>query len=711
MKKWDDYKYVVCLLTYCLVAFVGDAFATLHFANRGASIALTPGESTLKIHNPNKVFGWSEESIVRSTGPTASNLWMESYGVDSEITGTTPPLLYSTSNAVDYVDMLTTANSNTLLYLDRTDSNAKLFLTKNNSNALLAGDRINSNTVLYLDRTNSNAMLFLAKNNSNALLYGDRTNSNAFAAGIKHNSDTIYIMLHSFSNTILELVERNSQALIYLNKNTSNALLYSDRCNSNAIVFLSRTTSEGIAANSNTLLFLARTQSNSLLHLAATTSELLASTSNYLAAQIRYNSNTLSYGLRIFSNSLGAAIKNVSNAIIQNEFDIHNNSQAIIYLDKTMRTNSNAFAYDIKNNSNTILYVLNNSSAGDTVLSRATSNALLFLTKNNSNAIAWIDRQVQTIDHGPNDIIINTPSYVFDHDVYASSDHNVFITSGCVIDGRGHALYLSDNASDVVQVLGSDTVEFTNIVVKNFSESAFALDTDAQVIFGDGVRLELNQQQALAQQWKFSGVTQINGLGNQLMIYPGGVMEVAPNGRLSIESVNLLGLYSGRIVCDNDNASVVFRDSDVAMARNFSFTSGALEFDGDVRITGTCIFSFATAATSTINSQSCVYFDNTTCMYAPPVAKRNLLAFGDNTACMYLDGSNLIVTTTGMQLTKGELIVDQRCRIFNDFATSISQGIVIGDGNPINDFSITIKPGASLQFDSGIIDYRDFDPS
>jgi len=63
---------------------------------------------------------------------------------------------------------------------------------------------------------------------------------------------------------------------------------------------------------------------------------------------------------------------------------VYDNSNAIIKLDRDLRTDSNAFAYGIKNNSNTLL-----------ALNRTTSNALLFGDRNNSNAIVLLDCKVR----------------------------------------------------------------------------------------------------------------------------------------------------------------------------------------------------------------------------------------------------------------------------------------------------------------------------
>jgi hypothetical protein len=70
----------------------------------------------------------------------------------------------------------------------------------------------------------------------------------------------------------------------------------------------------------------------------------------------------------------------------------YSNSNAILRLDRTVRTDSNAFAFGIKNNSNTMLRYQRTDSAALMYLVRTHSNAYKFGIKNNSNTLLYYHR-------------------------------------------------------------------------------------------------------------------------------------------------------------------------------------------------------------------------------------------------------------------------------------------------------------------------------
>ncbi|MFA6491489.1 MAG: hypothetical protein WCW33_01500 [Candidatus Babeliales bacterium] len=378
--------------TILFFAFIGLMhFCTagnLTFVNRESAFVLNPN-ARFYINPTQVASGWGRSSIIKKrTGEGDYNIAAYAGG-DKIVSFSEAPtdLVYDNSNAIASLDSDITANSNTILYLDRIDSNAKLFLTKNNSNTLLYLSRTNSNALLYCCRTTSNALLFGNRTNSNAIIRLDRavrTDSNAFAYGIRNNSNAII----KLTETGADLSRTTSNALLYCCRTTSNALLFGNRTNSNAIIRLDRT----VRTDSNAFAYGIRNNSNAIIKLTETGADLSRTTSNALLYCCRTTSNALLFGDRT-------------------------NSNAIIRLDRTVRTDSNAFARGIRNNSNAILklasttsnLVINNSNAivkldvttrtnSNALLycCRTTSNALLFGNRTNSNAIIRLDRTVRT---------------------------------------------------------------------------------------------------------------------------------------------------------------------------------------------------------------------------------------------------------------------------------------------------------------------------
>jgi len=122
-----------------------------------------------------------------------------------------------------------------------------------------------------------------------------------------------------------------------------------------------------------------------------------------LDTTVRTDSNAFAFGIKNNSNTLLYFFRTDSNTILSGILD---NSNAIIKLDRTVRTDSNAFAYGIKNNSNAIVAlaeccldnsnaivnlnnIIRNSTNSLSTLIRATSNASLYCCRVNSNALVY----------------------------------------------------------------------------------------------------------------------------------------------------------------------------------------------------------------------------------------------------------------------------------------------------------------------------------
>ncbi len=333
----------------------------------------------------------------------------------------------------------------------------------------------------------------------------------------------------------------------------------------------------------------------------------------------------------------------------------------------------------------------------------------LDLASSNSNAIVWIDTQLQTIDHGPNNVVINTSTYTMAYDVYLSLDHLMLIESDTVIDGNGHSIYFASDSPNILQIASNVNVTFKNVVFRNYVDSAVQIGTGSTVLFDDQTVLVLGQSQQMLYTWNFTGNCFIHGHGNLLTIYPSNSIVVAPHSRLTIHDTSLDGLYLNNIRCAGPTATVAFQDCGLLLDNNVSFTTGAMEFGSDVYIRGTNSFSYESESALTVTSNSRLVMDGITFRYAPSVANRDLFTLFDRSAQLAIDGITLASTTTGMRLTRGTLIVDHINNLVNESATSLSEGFALGNGNIDDDLDIQFKPGGSLNVISGMIDYQNVD--
>ncbi|MBS1987673.1 hypothetical protein JST56_01645 [Candidatus Dependentiae bacterium] len=622
------------------------------------------------------------------------------------ITNNSNALLFLTKNNSNALIACCKNNSNAALFGITNNSNALLFLTKNNSNALIACCKNNSNAALFGITNNSNALLFLTKNNSNALIACCKNNSNAALFGITNNSNAILAGDKNNSNTILYLTKNLSNALLFCCKNSSNAILAGDKNNSNTLLYLTKNNSNALIAccknNSNAALFGITNNSNALLFLTK-------NNSNALISCCKNNSNSLLFLTTNNSNALLYLTKNNSNALIS---CCKNNSNTLLFLAKN---NSNALISCCKNNSNTLLYLNKNNSNALLFLTKNNSNTLLYCCKNNSMAIVWLDAQLDTIDHGPWGVQIDTaPTYTLSFDIFLSSSHTLLVTVDTTINGSGHAIKFARKQSNQFRIQPGVTVTLENVVLRDFDDEAINLMQDpmlgtAQIIFGNCTKVELSECQDLTKTWTFVGETLLYGDGNVLNFANKNIHLLQP-GHLTIQDLALTNLRGSNLDCVGPNAHLIFKGSTLHLSSDYIFSVGSMRFIEENIITGTSAFVYTSTGYSMVNGNATLVFDKgLTFSYAPASADRDLIALQNATSRLFFDGCSVVSSVAGMRLTRGTLCIDHNNFLYNNGAVSASEGFAFGNGNSDDDLNLQIMPGASLEVVTGFLDYANVD--
>jgi hypothetical protein len=172
--------------------------------------------------------------------------------------------------------------------------------------------------------------------------------------------------------------------------------------------------------------------------------------------------------------------------------------------------------------------------------------------------------------------------------------------------------------------------------------------------------------------------------------------------------MNIFGLCANNIRGQGNASSITFKNANMYLSSNYSFTSGKIRFEEEVIISGTNVFEYRpTHINSGIAPNSTLYLNRgITFNYAPDSANRDLLGMTDKTSQLYLNGCTLKSTTTGMRLTKGTLLVDYINDLINYGAISNSEGFALGNGNAQDNIDIEILSGGSLNVLSGVLDYN-----
>lgn len=474
-----------------------------------------------------------------------------------------------------------------------------------------------------------------------------------------------------------------------LNITTSNAIVTWSRLaveTSNAMV----TYQPGILGTSNAINGLLVATSNALANLERTTSNAIVT----LAAGTGLNQTTSSAIVTLFP-----ILINTSNAMNNYQPLIVATSNAVNGL---LVATSNAMAG--------ILVATSNAAAGLLV---ATSNAAAGLLVADSNAAvrtANAGIALKTVDCGPANIHFSSSTITLTYDLNISADHQLQIHTSCVVNGNGHAINFPQGTGIAMTVDSGVTVTFQNTVLRGYNDARvsqpFSL-INSRVIFGQNCTVELSNGQDLSEIWWFAGSARIKGFNNRLGISSTGQIRVMPQSTLKIEDTVLTKLYVDKIVCLNNNSSIQFQNSDLLFDSDLTWTIGSMRFSGDVTMRGVGTFQYQTSMGSTIDSGSKLTFENNIYFSYEPLSTnlRNLLVMTDSTSVLCFNNTGLVSTTTGMQLTKGTLLIDGSVFVYS-YATSNAEAIIFGDGTPANDLLVKLMPGAGLKVFAGYLNYQ-----
>lgn len=166
---------------------------------------------------------------------------------------------------------------------------------------------------------------------------------------------------------------------------------------------------------------------------------------------------------------------------------------------------------------------------------------------------------------------------------------------------------------------------------------------------------------------KFRGLCTLDGGANRVTLGTNGNIIVDRNSTLHLRNVDLEGINRNNIRCLNDGGIIIMDNISWTQSSNYTFTTGTLLFQNDVKVFGQYSFNYTTRMTSSIDAGSMLYFDyGTTFSYAPRIGNKSLIYMTDATSQLYLNGCTLYSTRTGLQLTTGTMFIDNRVTMSSD---------------------------------------------
>jgi hypothetical protein len=221
-------------------------------------------------------------------------------------------------------------------------------------------------------------------------------------------------------------------------------------------------------------------------------------------------------------------------------------------------------------------------------------------------------------------------------------------------------------------------------------------------------KLVMNSDVIMEAPITFQGTCAIEGNNNILDVSQITNFSVAHNATLLLKNMTLQGINNNNINFVDTTGVLQLQNMTWVQTNTYTFTQGALQITGSVLMTGSASpFIYSSAQPLTINSNSTLMFDsNMTFSYAPSSSANNLISMTDQTSILYLLNNNLIVSSVGMNLTKGTLIIDGPCSVTNA-AVNSSQGISFGNGaSAANNCTVKIFPESGFILNSGFLVYN-----
>lgn len=211
----------------------------------------------------------------------------------------------------------------------------------------------------------------------------------------------------------------------------------------------------------------------------------------------------------------------------------------------------------------------------------------------------------------------------------------------------------------------------------------------------------------------------VEGRNHRVTMYgPDAYVVIMPGSTLRISDVGVQGIKGMNIHCADDTASIICSNCSLLLEDNFTFEHGFFQVNKEVIVRGSKKLIFKSSVPALIDPISTLIFDiGTTFSYDPIIPSPDLIQFSDASSALYLRGSSLVTTVTGMQLTTGTLIIDGNVNFkshyqLNDDGSVYTAGIIFGDGvQSTSDMFIKILPSSQMDVIRGWITYQNIVPA
>lgn len=200
----------------------------------------------------------------------------------------------------------------------------------------------------------------------------------------------------------------------------------------------------------------------------------------------------------------------------------------------------------------------------------------------------------------------------------------------------------------------------------------------------------------------FTGNSLINGQGNCLTLKSTTTIIVGENSTLLLKNMTIKGLEENRIHGTDATSTFSFKNVELVLDDDFSFTVSKFAVLSDLTILGDGkTFNYQTDQVSTVSTCGRLILENgVTFNYNPSSGLSNLLQFEDSTSHFLLNSATL-EATDALSLQKGQVFVDGKSTIC---AQGTPGEVVFGDGASVaNNMCLRMLPAANLIIAKGTL--------
>ena len=380
------------------------------------------------------------------------------------------------------------------------------------------------------------------------------------------------------------------------------------------------------------------------------------------------------------------------------ETDVATNADDITTVNTLVTNTMNAVYSDIETYSASM-----ESWVGDTETDVATNVSNI---STNLSSINIHTSHLNTLDRSSGDISFDSsPTLTFNY--YLGTRHKMNITEDATLDGDGYYIQLAGEGTDLLSVAAAKDFVLQNVLVKDFDPTRISVGSGGSITLADAVELQLGNNIKLDSTLTLTidgGRVSLNAMGHEIdfdSVHRG--MDVVSGSTLQISNARIKGLTGNNLRCVNGDATITFSSCELLMAGNYSFTEGYIDLYDKTAIQGAGhVFAYQSPKPLTVKADSQLYVDrNVTFSYDSDSATKTKLVLDDATSELYLNSCTLHVTATGLQISNGRLVIENKVTGYSE-ASSSAEAIILK-----SDLDVDVLSGGIFDLTAGIIEYED----